>query len=212
MSDGSVTFEALPAILNLWIATETTPPKILGAVAPLGRRVIANNGMAVFVKDGAVMLASRDGVLTTANTSTPSSSAIIESQGRFVVYGTASSPHQLDLYDLTEGREFPLVQADEGCAQPALSDDGRLMLFLSAANLEAKNYGLRIQAWLFDFNTGILRQLTQDPASLTEATLSGDGRIVSAVTLAGRPPPRHHRRPNRDRGRWPNGSRCRWWL
>jgi uncharacterized protein (TIGR03437 family) len=132
------------------------------------------------------MLASRDAVVTAAKTSMPASSAIIDVEGRYVVYETATTPHQLILYDLAAGWELPLVWADEGCTQPALSDDGLQLLFLSAANWEADNDRQRTQAWLFDLNTGELRQLTQDMAGVAEATLSGDGQVVWAVTLAGR--------------------------
>jgi len=189
LSYGSTGPMPLTAILDVPTTTVTPIPQIRGTVAPPGRRVISDNGTAVYVKtyaDGAVVLVSREGVETTAKTAMPASSAIIDAEGRFVVYESASSPPQLNLYDLTEGWEFSLVWAEEGCTQPALSDDGRLMLFLSAANWEAANNELRPQAWLLDLFTGELRQMTQDPAGIVEATLSGDGQAAWAVTLAGR--------------------------
>ena len=45
---------------------------------------------------------------------------------------------------------------------------------------------MRVQSWLFDLITGELHQLTHDTAGIAEATLSGDGQVVWAVTLAGR--------------------------
>ncbi|MBL0161689.1 MAG: hypothetical protein IPP47_32210 [Bryobacterales bacterium] len=178
-----------PAVLDLWTNTVTRVPARPDRVAAPGRRVIANNGLAVYVNpyvNDTVMLASRDGVLTVAKTSMPASSAIIENQGRYLVYETAATPHQLMLYDVAAEADLPLVWAEEGCTQPALSDDGLRLLFLSAANWAAENDQLRVQAWLFDLITGELQQLTHDTAGLAEATLSGDGQVVWAVTLAGR--------------------------
>jgi hypothetical protein len=132
------------------------------------------------------MLASRDGMVTAAKTSRPASSAIIDAEGRYIVYETAAAPHQLVLYDIAGEWELPLVWAEEGCTQPALSDDGLKWLFLSAANWAAGDNQVRVQAWRFDLATGELRQLTQDAAGIVEATLSGDGQVAWAVTLAGR--------------------------
>ena len=176
----------LHAILDLWTASVTPLPQRPTSVAPPGRRVIANNGTAVFLDlNGAVMLASRDALITVAKTSMPASAAIIENEGRYLIYETATTPHQLMLYDISADWELPLLWAEEGCSQPALSDDGLQLLFLSAANWAAENNQLRVQAWLFDLNTGVLHQLTHDTAGIAEATLSGDGQVAWAVTLAG---------------------------
>jgi len=186
---GSSAAMARPAILDLWTNTVSPVETSLDHVAPPGRRVISNHGMAVYVNPyigGSVMLISRDGVATAAKTTLPASSAIIENEGRYVVYETDTTPHQLMLYDIAGEWDIPLVWAEEGCTQPALSDDGLHLLFLSAANWEADNNQQQIQAWLFDLATGELSQLTQDPTGVTEATLSGDGQVVWAVTLAGR--------------------------
>lgn len=186
-SYGSAQVTARPAILDLWTASVTPLPQNGSPTAPLGRRVIANNGTAVFLdRMGILTVASRDGVVTTPNISMPVSAAIIDSNGRFVIYEAATTPPQLVLYDLASGWEFPFLQAKEGCTQPALSDDNRQLLFLSAANWAASNEMRRTQAWVFDLTTGELRQLTRDPAGIAEATLSGDGRVVWAATLAGR--------------------------
>ncbi len=186
---GSSAAMAHPAILDLWINTVTPVATLLDHVAPPGRRVIANSGMAVYVNPyigGAVMLISRDGVFSAARTSMPASFAIIENEGRYIVYETAATPHQLMLYDAAAEWDLPLVWAKEGCTQPALSDDGLRLLFLSAANWAAENNHLRVQAWLFDLVTGELHQLTHDTAGIAEATLSGDAQVAWAVTLAGR--------------------------
>lgn len=186
---GSTQAMAVPAIWDLWTnsVAKLQQPTGTVAVAPVGRRVIANNGTAVYIGSaGAVVLADTGGVTSTAKTTMPASAAIIEPGGRFLVYETAWSAHQLMLYDLDSEWELPLVWAEEGCTLPALSDDARHLLFLSAANWEAANDRQRVQAWLFDLTTGELRQLTRDVAGITEATLSGNGQVVWAVTLAGR--------------------------
>ncbi|HEY3441708.1 MAG TPA: hypothetical protein VGK29_13175 [Paludibaculum sp.] len=186
---GSSAAMAVPAILDLWTNTVTPVSARLDRVAAPGRRVIANNGVAAYVNpyiNGSVMLVSHDGVLTAAKTSMPASSAIIENEGRYLIYETDATPHQLMLYDVAAEADLPLVWAEEGCTQPALSDDGLRLLFLSAANWAAGNNQLRVQAWLFDLITGELQQLTHDTAGIAEATLSGDGQVVWAVTLAGR--------------------------
>jgi uncharacterized protein (TIGR03437 family) len=88
----------------------------------------------------------------------------------------------LRLFDL-QTHEDDLVL--EGMADPAdtshefgfaaMTDDAtRLLLFRGS------------QAWVVQSDGSGLRQLTNDPAGIADATMSGNGKVVYATTLAGR--------------------------
>ena len=79
------------------------------------------------------------------------------------------------LLDLTTQQSTRLLGADTSLAGLRLSDDGRMLEYLHDA-----------QVHVLDTGSGVDRTLTADPAPITEATLSGDGSFVWAVTGVGR--------------------------
>lgn len=79
-----------------------------------------------------------------------------------------------------------LAGPEQGASGPVFSADGTQVLFLSEADITGANPGLLRQAWIADVGSGAIRQATDDPAGIAEATLSGDGAVVWAVTFAGR--------------------------
>jgi uncharacterized protein (TIGR03437 family) len=67
---------------------------------------------------------------------------------------------------------------DDGYA-PALSDDGRTLLYLS-------NRTGKPQLRVYSFDGGLDRQIAFDQAGISQAILSGDGSTIYAVTLGAR--------------------------
>jgi hypothetical protein len=151
-----------------------------------GRRMVANDGTVVLASGESVLIARPGRPLAEATVGGGAAEAVVDDCGRFAVWesgGELPFIGVLDLYSLTS---IVAVAAEEGCSLPALSEDGATLMFLSRANWEARNDGLRMQVWLMDLPTGVLRQVTSDAAGVAEATISGDGRVVFAVTLDGR--------------------------
>jgi Tol biopolymer transport system component len=60
-----------------------------------------------------------------------------------------------------------------------MTDDGRTMLYTSTRSGTP-------QLWIMQTDGTGDRQLTQDPAGIASAILSGDGNVAYAVTLDGR--------------------------
>jgi uncharacterized protein (TIGR03437 family) len=81
----------------------------------------------------------------------------------------------LQLLDLSTLESTLLVPADQAAYGLGMNDDARRLLFLRDG-----------QVHVLDTGTVIDRALTGDPAKITEATISGDGKIIYAVTGFGR--------------------------
>lgn len=113
-------------------------------------------------------------------------SVIVSQDARFAVGVTRDEARSLVAVELNSGLQTVLVEAEEGCSRPVLSDDGNVLMFLSGANWEARNDGLAVQVWTIGVLTGRLRQWTSEPAGIADATLSGDGQVVWAATNDGR--------------------------
>jgi len=113
-------------------------------------------------------------------------SVIVSQDARFAVGVTRDEARSLVAVELNSGLQTVLVEPEEGCSRPVLSDDGNLLLFLSGANWEARNDALAVQVWTIGVLTGRLRQWTSEPAGIVDATLSGDGQTVWAATGDGR--------------------------
>jgi uncharacterized protein (TIGR03437 family) len=97
---------------------------------------------------------------------------IIDAAASKVLYQTQSSFYLLDLRTL---QSTLLGTADQLVFYLAMSDDARLLLFLGNG-----------QVHVLDTATLLDRTLTSDPAYVTEAAISGDGKFVHAVTGNGR--------------------------
>lgn len=173
-------------IVNLETDRATRINLPAGPLAGPGRRLIANTGRVVFNGfDGSLVIAEPDGAFRQLP-ARPAGASIIDDQGRFVIYQTLERTVRLRRIDLSTHEDRELVAADSPCFGQSLAEDGRKLLFLSAANWEGRNNDALVQAWTMDLETGGLRQISSDPAGLAEATISGDGAIIWAVTLGGR--------------------------
>jgi uncharacterized protein (TIGR03437 family) len=140
-----------------------------------GGRVIANDGTALIaITDGI----SRNGgyIVKPGADPTPFPIAdglplLIDARGSKVVY----QKQGLNLIDLGTLTSTPLLPADVSVSSLAMSDDARRLLFLRDG-----------QAHVLDTATVADRTLTSDPANITQAAISGDGKVLFAVTGIGR--------------------------
>jgi Tol biopolymer transport system component len=89
---------------------------------------------------------------------------------------TSDVAPMLWLVDLLARQPMPAVVATEGMRQPALSDDGMTLMFLSGANWAAKNDSLAVQVWTMDLATGRLRQWSSEAAGPMLVSVKEAGR------------------------------------
>jgi Tol biopolymer transport system component len=75
----------------------------------------------------------------------------------------------------------PSRRASQGCFQPSISDDGRLVAFTSDRDLTGANVEHDSQLFLFDTRAQTFTQITDGDASARDAKLSGDGSRVAFV-------------------------------
>lgn len=155
--------------------------------APAGARTVANDGTIVSGSPDPYIEVRRPGSdPIRVPVQIGLDSVVVSDDARFAVGVTRDLARSLVAVELQSGLETVIVEAEEGCAHPVLSDGGSRLLFLSAANWEARNDGLAVQAWTIDIVTGRLRQWTSEPSGIVDATLSGDGQTLWAATSDGR--------------------------
>ncbi len=159
----------------------------LHGTAGTGRRVIANDGT-VLDSIGMRTLVMRkprmpDAVIPLGFST---SFVTISNDASFAIAQSADANPVMWLIDLYTHQTVQFLWAYEGVTQPALSDDGMTLLFLSGANWAATNDSLAVQVWTMDMMTGGLRQWTHEPSGIAEATISGDGLVAWAATKDGR--------------------------
>lgn len=159
----------------------------LYGTAGVGRRVIANDGT-VLDSIGMQTLVMRKPRM--ADVVIPlgfnTSFVTISNDASFAIAQSSDVNPSMWLIDLYTHQTIPFLWAYEGVTQPALSDDGMTLLFLSGANWAATNDSLAVQVWTMDMMTGRLRQWTHEPSGIAEATISGDGLVAWAATKDGR--------------------------
>jgi uncharacterized protein (TIGR03437 family) len=119
------------------------------------------------------------------------SEAIIDRTGRVVVYSSRwAPPHSAYLriraIDLETGLVWTVAEDFADFYQPVLSDDGRQVLFLTNCRFDQSGFVGPPQAYVTGIDGTGMRRLTNDPAGIREATLSGSGKVAYAVTLSGR--------------------------
>jgi uncharacterized protein (TIGR03437 family) len=68
----------------------------------------------------------------------------------------------------------------------SLSADGATVLFISSDNFDGSNTAGLPQCWVVDTASKQITAVGHDSAGIAEATMSGDGTVVWATTLAGR--------------------------
>jgi uncharacterized protein (TIGR03437 family) len=141
------------------------------------------NGGRVIANDGTALLATTDGssknhgyLLKPGADPTPFPIAdglplLIDASASKVVYQRQG----LNLLDLRTLQSTPLIPVGVYATGLNMSDDARRLLYLRDG-----------QAHALDTTTLVDRTLTDDPAKITQATMSSDGKIVFAVTGLGR--------------------------
>ncbi|MBS1859103.1 MAG: hypothetical protein JST11_27265 [Acidobacteria bacterium] len=140
-----------------------------------GGRVIADNGTAVLaITDGGTR--NRGYIVKPGADPAPfpipdGLPLIIDASGTKILY----QEQGLNLIDLRTLASTLLVPADEPVSGLGMSDDARRLLFLRDG-----------QAHVLDTTTLIDLALTSDPAQVTQAAISSDGKTVFAVTGIGR--------------------------
>ncbi len=159
----------------------------LSGTAGTGRRVVADDGTVLTTSGSRTLTIRKPGWPdVTTDLSFSAAAVTISNDARFAIAQTADEHPMLWLIDLLTLQNTPIVLASEGVTQPALSDDGMTLMFLSGANWAARNNTLAVQVWTMDMITGRLSQWTTDQAGIAEATISGDGTTVWGVTVDGR--------------------------
>jgi len=159
----------------------------LSGTAGTGRRVVADDGTVLTTPGSRTLTIRKPGRPdVTTELSFSAAAVTISNDARFAIAQTADEHPMLWLVDLLTLQNMPIVLASEGVTQPALSDDGMTLMFLSGANWAARNNTLAVQVWTMDMITGRLSQWTTDQAGIAEATISGDGLVVWGVSKDGR--------------------------
>jgi len=174
------------SIIDLEKNTSFVTGRRPAAVQEVGGRIVANDGTVVIGISDRLQLARTGQPVKEFQANAAIAAAVVDDNARFAVYQTLGQIPFLWALDLYTGEQTLLVAASEGCSNPVLTEDGTAMLFLSRANWEARNDGLRAQAWLMDLIRGTLRQVTPGSDSIAEATISGDGTLVFTLTTSGR--------------------------
>ena len=140
-----------------------------------GGRVIANDGTAIVaIIDGSTQNTGylvKPGVDPAPFPISDGLPLIIDASGSKVLYRRQG----LNLIDLHTLASTQLIPADVPAFGLGMSDDARRLLFLRDG-----------QAHVLDSTTLIDRTLTDDPAKITLATISADGKIIFGVTGIGR--------------------------
>jgi len=159
----------------------------LHGTAGSGRRVIANDGTVLNIAGSQTLVMRKPRLPDVTIPLTFSTSFVtISDDAGFAIAQSSDGNPSLWLIDLFTHQSFPFLWAYEGVTQPALSEDGMTLLFLSGANWAATNDSLAVQVWTMDLITGSLRQWTHEPSGIAEATISGDGLAAWAATGDGR--------------------------
>ena len=116
-----------------------------------------------------------------------SARAAVDDSGTHIVYQTTTPGCAIVLTGASDSfQPTILVQSDQSCAMQTLSADGAEVLFISSANFDGSNGAGLPECWVIDTASKTIRSTGHDVAGIAEATLSANGNVVWAVTLAGR--------------------------
>ena len=197
---GGYSFSAVLSASGRFVAFQSAASNLVGD--PIGK------GANIYVRDrqtGVTSLASRG--LGGHGIDLGSSNPAISGNGRFVAFDANSSnlvPHDTNdaddvfLYDRATGRTTRVsvatdgAQADGSSAYPRLSDDGRIIVFQSAAtNLVPGDTNGQIDIFMHDRITGITTRVSVDSQGRQGNGLSGyhfavspDGTMVAFTSDA----------------------------
>jgi uncharacterized protein (TIGR03437 family) len=159
---------------------------------------VTSNGAILALDEGFLWLFRKDGsaqALASVNFEIPSSGqgfgfsrrAAIDDLEDKIIYQETLNFCALDLTSPSNNLlSSTLLFSPRPCTLESFSADGTTVLFVSSDNFGEGNPSGLAQAWTLDTNSKSVQPVTHDAAGIAEATLSGDGRIVWAVTFAGR--------------------------
>jgi|GEM_PF-782335 len=153
---------------------------------------VANDGTVVHIVNSGISLLRRSESISLRSEHELVEEAVIDGSAKTVVYVSRwrswpeSSFPRLRVLDVESGRRRTLAEGLGEYFQPDLSTDGSRVLFLSTARLDGVRRVDVPQAFVVDADGSGLRQLTFRQEGVQSAELSGDGRVVFAVTSLGR--------------------------
>ncbi|HWC00359.1 MAG TPA: hypothetical protein VG672_26810, partial [Bryobacteraceae bacterium] len=162
-------------LIDLQSGAATTVPYM---IRPSGaRRRIAFDGTVLATSDDSLVLWRKSGTETLSN-SHAAADAMVNDAATLVVYQSTGPDSKLIAYDVRSGAETVLAELsgdDPASFGASMTGDGSLVLFLD-----------RGQVYLVHSDGSGLRRLSDDPAGIVEAILTGNGQFVYAVTGEGR--------------------------
>jgi uncharacterized protein (TIGR03437 family) len=151
------------------------------------RGMVASTGVAILPTQAqSLLLVTLSGTQTFV-TSGKTAQAVIDDGGTSAIYQSQADAHGnlLARVDLQTGVETAVVRG-VGLSLVGITNDGRTVAFLSSSKLTSAETGGLAQLFTVQADGSGLRQITQDPAGLVEATYAGKGTVAFAVTAAGR--------------------------
>lgn len=174
-------FPALRSVIDLRTGVERSFAALDRQLRPLPGRPIADDGSAVLNATRRMVLVRPDNsvVELALEPEEDPVSVHVDAAATTVVYAAgnrAGSGYAVRRIDVRSASRRTLVEQTDS-AELSISDDGQLVLYLAGRP--------RKQIVLLSAG-GIPRQLTAEPQGVQTAVLSGDGRVVYAVTGGGR--------------------------
>lgn len=154
-------------------------PLPYNSFAPSGR-MITNDGTVLLRYDDDLQLFRRGALQRVTFHTETLEGAAIDAEGRSVVF-TSRWPAPYNQYsrlrrlDLTTGELITILEGPADFGQPAVSNDGSLVLTVSAN-----------QVFFLNADGTGLRQLTSETDGIQTAILAGNGRVAYALTFGGR--------------------------
>ncbi len=151
-------------------------------------RIVADNGTAVFSGSGSVYIMSIDSHALQRVPGDRNTDAVIDSGGQIVLY-TASSPplpRTIRLFNLSTHEDKLFLQAGGDAYAPAISADGKIVTFISTAELTPTKPPIAPQLYAVNLDGTALRTVTSDPDGVLTYTLSDDGQVAWYVSGSGR--------------------------
>jgi uncharacterized protein (TIGR03437 family) len=139
-------------------------------------RRIASDGTVITSNGGNLGLWRKAGIQSLRNSAGAAQAMIDDAATRVVYESWDGTTAKLIAYDIATGNETLLTTAPQQIAF-SISGDASAVLFVAPAQGAA-------QAFL-SANGGV-KQLTQEPEGIAEATISGNGQVVWAATTSGR--------------------------
>ena len=178
---------------------ESTPWSISDFV-PIGPAPKVDDDGSALVSTGALWILRRDGTFGFIRApdvgvveQSPFFSPFIQpwvtlsGSGERVLYHRVVQPPRVALTGPSQsGKPRDILLPVAGAIRPLLSADSSRVLFLSSEDFGGGNPEKLQQAWVSDLEGKNVRPAVLEPTGIAEAVLSGNGRVVWAVTFGGR--------------------------